>query len=1565
MASWFTHNLQRRLLLYLLQKVSLFSQIDIAALDVSLGSSSHFTFHDLDLDVDSIEIPDVTIRSGFLKQLELQLTVSGGLSVEGSGVAFVVKPNLSKALDAQASSFSLTKTVYDLTSSVMQLYEGKDGLLDEDSITDDNTSETDSRGNESDSQSAPTMLQAMRNKALDLILSKLSMTLRDISVKFLFPEDNIIELTIGEIICISADETRQINIGHLSVRHFKKPRKGEENGSMSKAEPSMSESLVYSKLEATSIYMSAIQSLQEVGKPDLPVADQIQGSDLLTIDEVTISFKGFTSVDDIAMREAAIGFENCSIYLHRLLELKDKVIIPLINLLMSQPKKSTSKSDSKTPQHLYGYKRFREEQNLHDDQQFSTLRGTMLMIHLSDALNLTINGMSTSLDERRVIQFSLEGIYLSCDESVLFEVDHSIDLPIIQASYDTTEECIAVKINGDIILDLAAESACELFRTFLSLKRSIDVLRQNLPKPAKKTGDVTRHPAFQVDGALLKASLRFASFSLILSASKYSVSLPSTLFSCDTVLLVMEQSNEMMDLMKLSRIGVKCFPGPAQRSAYNHSFEEVMISFKCNASVREVKLYATAETLKIISKEVEDFRAKVSLVSADYGLGKTIRVKSQRHMRRSVKIMGSSSFINKPSSAVKFLLEIGAIEGCLDSILQASFGKLEASMNDCLVYFNDDQTFTGYAKRFNVKRAAEGKSEMIMNTDAQEKCPIPVLTFHRKLTGKMCCALRKIGFYYFARWLDFVQQPPESNSRPPNCPAKIADNYASVLEIKLIECAVHLNPYRLKARMLFIIGKCAMELTIPNMNMKGVFRNTSILLIDDVDNFKPRPSPQESIHLTSYYTDRGFANVGKLDKCQFSTRKLDESLKITVDMGTVSLSLCADSMQTLTQVSVDLGIPVSFPDAEKYRTKPSHVEVFDGVDEDYFTERKLQLDPSARNVGVVQSMDDFVDPFLNDIRDSGNFIDVSAASSAADEMVSITGAQDNYFSRKSQPTNSKSSNDVSKISVILSLTLERATLKLYDGFDWTYTRKSISDLINQVETALQHQSPSRSETVKASVFDSIYLFAGADVEPGMLRQQINKDLQTEASISINSSKKLRLRPSTSYKLRVDASGIKTNVLRYNVDNPTESTSDVSADILNDITLSVEDFEIIDNIPTSTWNKVATYWKSEPRPKGSDMISVWLKTVKPIDFLAATELILKVKILPLRLHIDQDALDFLVRFFEFKDSRFDLIDEYPDFVYIQKLEVESVKIKMDYKPKSVDYSVLKSGHKSEFMNFFILEGSELQLRHLIVYGVNGFPELNKILNGIWVPDITSRQLKGILGGVAPMKTMVTLGTGIKALVSTPIKEYKRDQNLGRGLQKGTQVFIRITAGEFVRLGVKLASGTQAMLENVEEVMGGEGAQARNYKLKDVDFEVISEKTFKKYEKLLGGRNPKDYNQEPEALLVEPGATERDAPRIFSLYADQPASLKQGLKEAQGSFGKNVTLAYEAVLKAQHDIKENSNAQERASTVARVIPVALLRPIIGATEALSKALQGVSNEINEEQISMLKDKYKSRN
>jgi autophagy-related protein 2 len=258
-----------------------------------------------------------------------------------------------------------------------------------------------------------------------------------------------------------------------------------------------------------------------------------------------------------------------------------------------------------------------------------------------------------------------------------------------------------------------------------------------------------------------------------------------------------------------------------------------------------------------------------------------------------------------------------------------------------------------------------------------------------------------------------------------------------------------------------------------------------------------------------------------------------------------------------------------------------------------------------------------------------------------------------------------------------------------------------------------------------------------------------------------------------------------------------------------------------------------------------MVRLEILVVKPVPELAATELIVKANILPLRLHVDQDTLDFMTRFFEFKDDSNTTVPagKGPEEPFLQRVEVNSIRVKLDYKPKYVDYAGLRSGHTTEFMNFFILDEADMVLRRVILHGISGMTRMSKVLNDTWMPDIQKTQLPGVLAGVAPVRSLVNLGAGARDLFVVPMREYKKDGRIIRSLQKGMGGFVRNTAGELVRLGAKVAVGTQALLQSAE------GA-------------------------LTGG--------EHNFTVIEVGEDEEDAEgeRMVSLYADQPESVLQG-------------------------------------------------------------------------------------
>ncbi|ORY64949.1 uncharacterized protein BCR38DRAFT_484422 [Pseudomassariella vexata] len=520
---------------------------------------------------------------------------------------------------------------------------------------------------------------------------------------------------------------------------------------------------------------------------------------------------------------------------------------------------------------------------------------------------------------------------------------------------------------------------------------------------------------------------------------------------------------------------------------------------------------------------------------------------------------------------------------------------------------------------------------------------------------------------------------------------------------------------------------------------------------------------------------------------------------------------------------------------------------------------------------------------------------------------------------------------------------------LFDGYDWNRTRDTITKAVEDVETKayerrIRTEHPRITAEMDAMIeeeetvigdflFNSIYIGIPANRDPRELAQRINQELNDNAteteSIATTAmtatpgrvggkrpKPRLRLNRSKRHKITFELKGINMDLVTFPAGSgETQSSIDVR----------IKDLDVFDHVPTSTWKKFATYDQDAgEREMGTSMILLELLQVKPVAELAASELVLKVTTLPLRLHVDQDALDFITRFFEFKDASAKPPTSEADVPFIQRAEVNSIPVKLDFKPKRVDYAGLRSGHTTEFMNFLILDESRLVLRHTIVYGVKGFDRLGKMLNDIWMPDVQRNQLPGVLAGLAPVRSLVNVGSGFKDLVEIPIREYKKDGRIVRSIGKGAAAFAKTTGTEIVKLSAKMAVGTQYILQGAEGML-----------VKQTDARE-------------GGWEDEDFDAEETKQI--------------SLYADQPTGVFHGIRGAYSSLARDLNVARDAIIAVPGEVMESQTAQGAAKAVLKRAPTIIFRPLIGSSKALGKTLMGATNALDPHNRRRIEEKYK---
>ncbi|KAF9958790.1 autophagy- protein 2 [Mortierella alpina] len=490
-----------------------------------------------------------------------------------------------------------------------------------------------------------------------------------------------------------------------------------------------------------------------------------------------------------------------------------------------------------------------------------------------------------------------------------------------------------------------------------------------------------------------------------------------------------------------------------------------------------------------------------------------------------------------------------------------------------------------------------------------------------------------------------------------------------------------------------------------------------------------------------------------------------------------------------------------------------------------------------------------------------------------------------------------------------------------------------------------------------------------------------------------------------------------------------------------LSLRVKEFEIIDNVKSSLWRKFLSHQRQEsstsaPRPTQSNMIRLDLDGVRPVVSASTVEYRLKAKILPLRLYVDQDALVFLIRFFvqgtgggmagvasvpgaeepEGKAPSPDASEKSKsNDLYFQSVKLGEIAVKIDYKPKHVDYTGLTGGNFVELMNFFHLDAAEMTLQAVQLHGISGFAKLGQDLVAAWLPHIRSTQVPHMVSGLTPIRSLVNLGSGIADLVLLPIEQYKRDGHIIRGLQKGGQAFTRATTLEALKIGTRLAVGTQVLLEHADEIFGsgaaaggstssaggkskgrsrdkGKGVADRGHYGADdegedededmnpyggkrvvatmvSDSEAYMQESIDGEDQLLQHLyyqqqqqfHPQGHGSSSGSSLSAPTGSSSRANKV-SKYANQPADINEGMELAYKSLSKNIGTAAHTIFAVPMEVYERTGAQGSVRAVIRAVPVAVLKPMIGATEAFSKVLIGIRNSIDPAQRLQMEDKYK---
>eukprot|EP01135_Chromosphaera_perkinsii_P009738 Nk52_evm3s1869 gene=Nk52_evmTU3s1869 len=425
---------------------------------------------------------------------------------------------------------------------------------------------------------------------------------------------------------------------------------------------------------------------------------------------------------------------------------------------------------------------------------------------------------------------------------------------------------------------------------------------------------------------------------------------------------------------------------------------------------------------------------------------------------------------------------------------------------------------------------------------------------------------------------------------------------------------------------------------------------------------------------------------------------------------------------------------------------------------------------------------------------------------------------------------------------------------------------------------------------------------------------------------------------------------------------------------------IQDVEVLDKLVVSKHNKLLSYLQSElhPREANACMVKLEVINVRPFtDKPEVQEARMKMSLLPIKLNIDQDALNSLVAFFSYSPdsasntpnssgagvgdqpsepgmpkglirppppSRFSVLLKKRDTIvpgtFFQQCIIQPVKLLLDYTPKHLDYGSLREGSYVELLNLFHLEGSELNLNEVKLSGVQGWGKVGEMIVSAWVPHIRNTQIPGVVSGVTPVRSLVNIGTGFADLILLPLQSYQLDGKVVRGIQRGTGSFLQRVGVEAMDLGSKLAIGTQEILEFADEVLMGENYSSPSQR-----------------GGTSGGTSGAGLNK-----TTGEGSERQQKEFLPSKFAKQPSDVKEGISGAYESLVRAMGTTANTIIAVPIEEYHRDGAKGYVKSVVRAVPVAVLRPMIGASEAFSHALQGMRNQLDSDSKKKMEDKYK---
>lgn len=360
-------------------------------------------------------------------------------------------------------------------------------------------------------------------------------------------------------------------------------------------------------------------------------------------------------------------------------------------------------------------------------------------------------------------------------------------------------------------------------------------------------------------------------------------------------------------------------------------------------------------------------------------------------------------------------------------------------------------------------------------------------------------------------------------------------------------------------------------------------------------------------------------------------------------------------------------------------------------------------------------------------------------------------------------------------------------------------------------------------------------------------------------------------------------------------------------------LSMSDLFIAETISNKEPVKLLGEWSNEsqhPRDDNDGIVTLKMVTKHPSLRVSADGKLMSdesratLELLPLRCYFNQSALRFIRGYFADESSNPNDDNNHTDDkevggesedgiipVFFTSFKVWPSKLKVDYTPDNMDVHALRDGSYAEILNLCPLEDMVLTLQPVENHDLLGWGSVFSELSSRWIEDICATQLSKFVTRATPLQLISTLTEGVADLAMVVIVPAGSFTDYFKNVVVGTTSFAGKVALETLSTSAKLTKFAASQL-NVRALASIGGAPSRP----------------------------------------------RSVPRHIGDSAGYSyESITRGLR-----------LANDKVVVMPLKEYRQTGTSGAAKSIVKGLPVAVLAPLSGASEALSYTLLGLRNQ-----------------